>query len=52
VKLLAEEGRIVASRISDKGFAEFVLKAPLDQITIAFEKTTLSRQVYAAGPYL
>jgi lysophospholipase L1-like esterase len=43
VKLLAEEGRIVSSRISDKGFAEFVLKAPLDQITIAFEKNNPSQ---------
>jgi lysophospholipase L1-like esterase len=38
VKLLAEEGRVVSRQIHPKGFAEFILKAPLDQITVAFEK--------------
>jgi lysophospholipase L1-like esterase len=38
VNILAEEGRVISRQISRKGFAEFVLKAPLDQITVGFEK--------------
>jgi lysophospholipase L1-like esterase len=43
VKLLTEEDRIISAKISNKGFAEFLLKAPLDQITVAFEKSDSSQ---------
>jgi lysophospholipase L1-like esterase len=43
VKLLTEEGRIISRQVSDKGYTEFVLKAPLDQITIGFEKNKPSQ---------
>jgi lysophospholipase L1-like esterase len=37
--LLTEADRIVSREVNTQGFVEYVLKAPLDQITIGLEKT-------------
>lgn len=43
VRLLTEEDRIISRQVSHQGFVEYVLKAPLDQITVAVEKTGSSQ---------
>lgn len=39
VKLLTDEDRIISREVNEQGFVEYVLTAPLDQITVALEKT-------------